>query len=455
MTIAVLTDTILTGLPAADHNLSRSDDTSTWTAVNTPVTGGNQSVAYFGVDYAPALDAFVAVSTSANSARQILRFRRGGLISQPTSPEVNNWMGVAWSPTLGLFAAVASSGTHRVMTSPDGTNWTVRTAASASDWQCIAWSEDLGLFVAMGTNVVMTSPDGITWTSRTAPSNNQFFSVVWCGGTMQKFVATALTRLATSTDGITWTDYASSNFAGNIISRVAYSPDLDQVLVTQNSGPGAAYISSTALAGSWTSSSPGNVRCACWSHEFSVWVAAGSSGHITTSPDGLTWTSQTPNRTDVSWDAIVEGILPPGQMGVEFDIGISDTMILTLEKDLPAVAFALGFDTTINRTFLDTTPSRDILISWLRRDRIDIGALFVTDNVPMSEASEKYDVEIIQVGSVVRTFTGLTTNSVLYTAAMQAADGWTQQPDQITVKVYQISAVVGRGFAGEVTVDVE
>lgn len=78
------------------------------------------------------------------------------------TPVNNNWYGVAWSPELGLFAAVAGSGTgNRVMTSPDGINWTVRTSAADNDWRAVTWSPELGLFVAVGIsgtgNRVMTS----------------------------------------------------------------------------------------------------------------------------------------------------------------------------------------------------------------------------------------------------------------------------------------------------------
>jgi hypothetical protein len=137
-------------------------------------------------------------------------------------------------------------------------------------------------------------------------------------------------------------------------------------------------------------------------------------------------------------------------------LGASMSVLFGNELDLSPPAFDLGVSEVLgNNGFLTTAPTRDILISWLRRDRIDIGALFVTSNVPMSEAEEKYDVELLAAGSVVRTFTGVTTNSVLYTGAMQQADGWTYPPSQLIVKVYQISAVVGRGFGTEVIVDVE
>ena len=96
----------------------------------------------------------------------------------------NQWRSVCWSPELGLFCAVADTGTgNRVMTSPDGITWTTRTSAADNGWFSVCWSPELGLFCAVslnGTgNRVMTSPDGITWTTRTSAADNQWLSVCW------------------------------------------------------------------------------------------------------------------------------------------------------------------------------------------------------------------------------------------------------------------------------------
>ena len=61
----------------------------------------------------------------------------------------------------GVFVAVASTGTYRVMTSPDGETWTGRTAAEANSWFEVTYAN--GVFVAVGgassplANRVMTS----------------------------------------------------------------------------------------------------------------------------------------------------------------------------------------------------------------------------------------------------------------------------------------------------------
>ena len=77
------------------------------------------------------------------------------------------------------------------MTSPDGINWTSRTAAADNQWYSVTYSNSLFVAVSItGTNRVMTSPDGINWTSRTAAAANQWQSVTYRNGL---FVAVAQT----------------------------------------------------------------------------------------------------------------------------------------------------------------------------------------------------------------------------------------------------------------------
>lgn len=122
----------------------------------------------------------------------------------------NQWESVAWGNN--VFVAVASTGTGRVATSPDGIIWTLQTASQANQWKSIAFGN--GLFVAVsidGTNRVMTSPDGITWTNRTAAAANQWQSIVFDG---TQFVAAAnsgTNRIMTSPDGITWTGISGTS----------------------------------------------------------------------------------------------------------------------------------------------------------------------------------------------------------------------------------------------------
>jgi hypothetical protein len=87
----------------------------------------------------------------------------------------------------------------------------------------------------------------------------------------------------------------------------------------------------------------------------------------------------------------------------------------------------------------------DLVISWKRRDRAPAAAHIALPETPMSEAREAYDVEIYDGASVVRTFSGVTQHAQVYAAAQQAADFPGGLPNPLTVAVYQLSSVVGRG----------
>ncbi len=85
----------------------------------------------------------------------------------------------------------------------------------------------------------------------------------------------------------------------------------------------------------------------------------------------------------------------------------------------------------------------DIALTWVRRSRIPSAWSDGVD-VPLGETAERYDVEIISGGTVVRTITGLTTAAATYLAAEQVTDfGGTQA--SLTVRIYQVSPEVGRG----------
>lgn len=87
----------------------------------------------------------------------------------------------------------------------------------------------------------------------------------------------------------------------------------------------------------------------------------------------------------------------------------------------------------------------DASLTWTRRGRIWGGWRDSVD-VPLSEASESYEVEIwnSDFTTLKRTLTGLSSPSATYTAAQQTADfGGTQST--VYFRVYQLSARVGRG----------
>jgi hypothetical protein len=97
----------------------------------------------------------------------------------------------------------------------------------------------------------------------------------------------------------------------------------------------------------------------------------------------------------------------------------------------------------------------NVTLSWQRRTRVGGELIDGTGEVPLAEDTEEYELEILDGpgGAVLRTATGLSDPEFTYTTTMQSADFGMAQTE-LTFRVYQISAQVGRGFAGEGTVDV-
>lgn len=93
--------------------------------------------------------------------------------------------------------------------------------------------------------------------------------------------------------------------------------------------------------------------------------------------------------------------------------------------------------------------SSNLTINWIRRSRVD-GEWRDGVGIPLGEESELYEVDILNGGNVVRTITA-TSPTASYSAADQTTDfGSTQS--SVLVKIYQMSAVVGRGYAVSATI---
>lgn len=89
----------------------------------------------------------------------------------------------------------------------------------------------------------------------------------------------------------------------------------------------------------------------------------------------------------------------------------------------------------------------DIVLTWVRRTRINGGLVWGTGAIPLSEAAESYSVDVYNaLGTMVlRTLTSSTPTTTYHAADIATDFGST--PTSLNVSVYQISATVGRGFA--------
>lgn len=119
----------------------------------------------------------------------------------PIVEEVNNYL-YAQIYAAGKFIALRTNST-RGMYSTDGLNWTEIVLPVSAAWQSLAYSPSLQRFVAVSSSTVaMYSDDGITWAQTTLPRSTSWSEVVWGNG---RFVTASNTTYgAWSEDGVTW-----------------------------------------------------------------------------------------------------------------------------------------------------------------------------------------------------------------------------------------------------------
>ena len=94
----------------------------------------------------------------------------------------------------------------------------------------------------------------------------------------------------------------------------------------------------------------------------------------------------------------------------------------------------------------------DLTIRWTRRSRALAADSWGAVEVPLVEETEVYEVEILD-GTAVKRVLSATTTSAIYTAAQQTVDwgGLLAPGDALTIRIFQLSALIGRGAAKTVT----
>ncbi len=251
----------------------------------------------------------------------------------------DDYEGVAFSSSLGLFAAV---GPNAVMTSPDGITWTERTPANSSPWVTITWSSDLSLFLKgasdSGPNQLGTSPDGIVWTTRTvlassvihdivaAPSGNNVIAVG------REAAASPTGNVIHSTDGITWAAPSGVHALSTCVACF-YDTTRSRFVVVETGGQcnvsttGASgwslNINSADLGGGWT----GDDCNMAYSPSLDVLVLVGDNGVYISSDGGVNWTLQNSGTPqDVEWSTVLNKFIAcdtAGQLLISSKNGVS------------------------------------------------------------------------------------------------------------------------------------
>jgi len=138
------------------------------------------------------------------------------------------------------------------------------------------------------------------------------------------------------------------------------------------------------------------------------------------------------------------------------------TAEIGLTRYYKAVTFRDSLSNTASQTFANSavglkpyapvqlTGSRDgsnnLTINWIRRTRIG-GEWRDYVDVQVGEATLSFDVEVwnSDYSTLLRTISGVNAVTTGYTAADQTTDGLTPG-DPVYLRIYQISAIVGRGY---------
>lgn len=269
-----------------------SPDGVNWTAQTVP------ALYWFAATWAAELGLFVAVSGSGTTG-DVMTSPDGINWTQRTTPSTDySWYGICWAPELSLFVATSgyllpdgySDGNDKVMTSPDGINWTLRTLPVSGYWYSICWSPERSMFVMAGgnegiDNLILMSPNGIDWTYTAGPPNIAFSAMVWAAEldlfvVVGQYYGAVRGYAATSPDGVTWTPSLIEE--ANEYNGLAWSPELGVLAAVAGNGPVSSMIATSSDGGvTWQSaaaSADNNWYVVVWAAELGIFAAIGYAG---------------------------------------------------------------------------------------------------------------------------------------------------------------------------------
>lgn len=210
----------------------------------------------------------------------------------------------------GLFVAVGEQG--ELVTSPDGTSWTIQNSGTVQDFTGISFGN--GLFVAIGSFRLRTSLDGVTWSENMSVVNSDLDDIVYSDGL---FTVLGLEcgpiigdsrglschgTMFTSPDGIDWTLRRPGILSGERYNSIIEGPINTIVHGRIAVGNGAFVViehdGSTLYQSSdgdtWVETQfADNFRFRDTIFGNNSFVVVGDDGLVLTSPDGLVWTERT------------------------------------------------------------------------------------------------------------------------------------------------------------------
>lgn len=214
---------------STDKSLVSTDNGITWQYGGFDAT---QTGAFFtSVTWYPALNTFIAVGGSGllsssdgltwtpfgTEACDKIEASPSLLVSSCTFPGLiytsvdgANWAAPTYPSTQGVndtfwtgsqWVALGNGGD--IVTSPNGTDWTLRASGTTNALYGSAASPSVLVAVGYSGTIVTSSDNGATWTKQTSVTSSTLKSVVWTG---TRFVAVGNSGVVvSSTNGINWT----------------------------------------------------------------------------------------------------------------------------------------------------------------------------------------------------------------------------------------------------------
>lgn len=169
------------------------------------------------------------------------------VVNTGTLPASRQWRGIAWNGS--LFVVVASGGTDKAASSPDGLVWTERTMPSTAGWFALTAGGGKFCAVAAASTAVATSLDGITWTPGTAPVAAVNPQIAWNGSV---FCIVDTANILTSADGLSWSVVASPPVANFSWVDMIWTGSKFYAIGSQNGDSTNTQVISSADGVSWS-----------------------------------------------------------------------------------------------------------------------------------------------------------------------------------------------------------
>lgn len=258
-------------------NIITSPDGITWTSRTTPVANYND-VAFNGSNL------FVAVA-----ANGIIISSPDGITWTERFTSAISFRGVHFAD--GLWVAVGDVGS--VVTSPDGLTWTNRTATSGTTTSLQEVNFFNGNFYAVGNgstlirNTASAIVAGTAWVSLTAGVSGVLIGIAASPTTL--LITGTSGAMASSTDGTTFTSRTNNS---QTLNGIAFGNNV--FVSVGNAANGSGYIATIGTDGTVTRRVSGttqplnNVRFLRGAH-----YALGNASIVSRSTDGVSWSTQT------------------------------------------------------------------------------------------------------------------------------------------------------------------